>query len=381
MDSSATPSDLLPSQMALTCPNTTPPPVPPPSRPSTPREPRQLVPLFDDSCTDALNGVCDETTCPPGTDYSDCSSMGYGDDSCQYAMNGVCDEPTLCSPGTDYSDCSAGSGNLIELDGAIRLAACRAGDGCCRVEVFNAGEWGTVCDDGWDDADANVVCASFGCSGGTGVQNFGGGTGRIWLDDVACSGSEASLAACPHNEWGSHDCVHSEDAGACCAGIDLETQSCCTNDDAWADSFGDECYAYVYNPDWCHDAGYYADSNGVDATTACCVCGGGTSAAGSDAGQPPNSWTEIPLPEVPRRYNGQLYMEPVSFRQYHRVTAARGLVYVFGGSGRGEAPRPHPTCLQDLRACLTQCRCDAETTCSKSTPAPATPPYLMRPLE
>ena len=106
-----------------------------------------------------------------------------------------------------------------------RMAACRS-DGCCRVEVLNAGEWGTVCDDSWDDTDASVVCAEVGCSGGTGVQGFGGGSGKIWMDDVACSGSESSLTACSQSGWESHNCDHSEDAGACCTGINLETGSC-----------------------------------------------------------------------------------------------------------------------------------------------------------
>ena len=52
----------------------------------------------------------------------------------------------------------------------------------------------------------------------TSRARHGQGLGPIWLDDVACSGTEVSLNSCPHNGEGNHNCGHHEDAGVICRG-------------------------------------------------------------------------------------------------------------------------------------------------------------------
>ena len=108
-----------------------------------------------------------------------------------------------------------------------------------RVEVCANNLWGTICDDGWDNIDAKIVCRmlNFSSSGkyiyfiysvivlllhyisgaiARGSANFGQGNGSILLDDVQCTGNEVSIFYCSHKSIGSHDCSHSEDAGVVC---------------------------------------------------------------------------------------------------------------------------------------------------------------------
>lgn len=48
------------------------------------------------------------------------------------------------------------------------------------------------------------------------VNHFEGSNGPIWLDDVNCSGKEASFIQCSRRQWGRHDCSHREDVGLTC---------------------------------------------------------------------------------------------------------------------------------------------------------------------
>ena len=108
------------------------------------------------------------------------------------------------------------------------------------MEICSNGVWGTVCDDLWEDVDANVVCRQLGhrdtgycCSvdlsqvfeyfpfcalGATSYlfARFGQGSGPILLDNVACVGTERRLIDCPANAIGSHNCIHLEDASVSC---------------------------------------------------------------------------------------------------------------------------------------------------------------------
>ena len=90
------------------------------------------------------------------------------------------------------------------------------------MEVYYNGEWGTVCDDGWDDTDAGAVCRQLGF-GSSGISYsrayFGQGSGPIWLDSVTCTGSESTLASCGHLGINvTRSCSHAKDAGVKCTG-------------------------------------------------------------------------------------------------------------------------------------------------------------------
>uniref|UniRef100_A0A8C2GXW8 Soluble scavenger receptor cysteine-rich domain-containing protein SSC5D n=1 Tax=Cyprinus carpio TaxID=7962 RepID=A0A8C2GXW8_CYPCA len=171
---------------------------------------------------------------------------------------------TVCDNGWDLSDAAAvcremGCGDVIEAKSAAhfgqgsgpvwisdlqcsdtdsRLRDCKSGGwgrGTCghekdagvickgdstnscygRVEVLRAGQWGTVCDDGWDASDAAVVCRQLGCGTVLEVKNaayFGKGSGTVWMNNVNCFGNETTLMSCSYNATPNR-CDHEKDAG------------------------------------------------------------------------------------------------------------------------------------------------------------------------
>ena len=132
--------------------------------------------------------------------------------------------------------------NASCTDGAVRLRnGYLFGEGRLEICVNNA--WGTVCDDGWDNADASVVCRQLGyypdgmflysisliyqqkgsyslfCTGNASrYAFFGQGRGPILFEYVQCSGFEQTLLDCDNNGLGYSTCGHYEDAGVICRG-------------------------------------------------------------------------------------------------------------------------------------------------------------------
>ncbi|KAM4860772.1 CD5 antigen-like [Thomomys bottae] len=123
----------------------------------------------------------------------------------------------------EKNNCTHDEDTWVECEGAFELRLV-GGDSRCsgRLEVLHKGVWGSVCDDGWGEKEDQMVCKQLECGpslfpSSKARRSYGRGLGRIWLDDVRCSGEEQSLEQCRHRVWGYHDCSHKEDVGVICS--------------------------------------------------------------------------------------------------------------------------------------------------------------------
>ena len=86
--------------------------------------------------------------------------------------------------------------------------------------MYYSGRWGTVCNDGWDDKYANLVCAQLGYGSLGELADFGYGTGDVLLENIICTINDTILASCGHYGVGiTVRCGHSRDVGVKCLGV------------------------------------------------------------------------------------------------------------------------------------------------------------------
>ncbi|XP_050956937.1 scavenger receptor cysteine-rich type 1 protein M130-like, partial [Labeo rohita] len=100
-----------------------------------------------------------------------------------------------------------------------------------RVEVLHRGQWGTVCELGWDMTEAAVVCRELDCGepvDAVGGDHFGSGSGPIWTNRMTCTGSETTLKNCGSVQLYDYNCNHDADAGVICSGVRLVGGSRCS---------------------------------------------------------------------------------------------------------------------------------------------------------
>ncbi|KAK3711285.1 hypothetical protein QZH41_015006 [Actinostola sp. cb2023] len=157
----------------------------------------------------AYNFTC--MKCP-----KECFSCVY-DQSNKAAKCILCKPPLVSNNGACTPNCSSAGKVSFPVANATGSVKVRLVNGSDHLEgllqIYHDGVWGTICDDGWDYLEAKVLCKqlNLGVQSSRPLTTIPKGFGRIWLDDMFCTGRENSLEECVHRPWGQTNCNHNED--------------------------------------------------------------------------------------------------------------------------------------------------------------------------
>lgn len=126
----------------------------------------------------------------------------------------------MCSADAVTEEANCTDGRIRLQDGTNPLEG--------RVEICYNRAWGTVCDRGFEQTEANIVCnqldSQFEFAHSTAIPTrntqFGEGHGPIFVDNIACSPTDVYFSECSVvGIRGYHECDHSQDAGVICEGM------------------------------------------------------------------------------------------------------------------------------------------------------------------
>ncbi|WAR00368.1 LOW QUALITY PROTEIN: DMBT1-like protein, partial [Mya arenaria] len=168
-------------------------------------------------CTDRAKVVCRSAGYQNGISVC-CSAFGPLKYDIGY-MNFKC-----TGEETSILDCSFTVGDTGCASGKYASVACSDqpanGDYELELKSHNRGTvgirhfeiMGYICADGFDDADAKVICREKGFQGGFAFfqARYGSPKGIPWLSNVNCTGQESNLGRCGNIRWGSVDQCRSD---------------------------------------------------------------------------------------------------------------------------------------------------------------------------
>ncbi|MEE2786063.1 MAG: DUF4215 domain-containing protein, partial [Myxococcota bacterium] len=165
------------------------------------------VECFEDGGCRISSQCADGEVCAPG---NVCAPAGI-------CGNEVIEDGEACDDGNqlDGDGCSTTCAREegVPLEGDLRLVGGRSTGG--RLEVFRGEQWSNVCDEGWDELDAQVACRQLGFARAYVALD------RQQLDDVGlddlqrqCIGDESRLELCP--AVSTEACMGDRGAGVVC---------------------------------------------------------------------------------------------------------------------------------------------------------------------